>query len=98
MRYEDVAQCRQSDPCEHELSRDAVTAIDDVRHSVHDDHLRRRRACPSRPRAAPSAKQDQSSRAGSSREDSRDERATEKRGCRVKEPSPGAAQRLSPVG
>jgi hypothetical protein len=55
MRHENVAQARQRNAGKHELTRDAVTAIDDVRGVVDDDHLCRRRAQSTRPGPAPRA-------------------------------------------
>jgi hypothetical protein len=39
MSDEDVADVPQRDAREHELPRDAISAIDDVRVVVHDDDL-----------------------------------------------------------
>jgi hypothetical protein len=60
MRHEDVAQPWQTNPREDQLSRDAVTAIDDVSDVVDHDHLRRGRTGLARSRATTRSEQDQS--------------------------------------
>ena len=90
VRQKDVPQLRQRNTCQHELARDAVTAIDYVRRIVHYDHLGRRRTCLSRSRAAAGAKQDQPALVALGCCQARQERATEKRGRCLENTSPGA--------
>ena len=59
VRDEDVTQRRQRYTGKRELSRHAVTAIDDVSHVVADDHLRRARARLPGPRTSSGSKENE---------------------------------------
>jgi hypothetical protein len=64
VRQENVTHCTKRDIGEHQLSCNAVAAIDDIRGVVADDDLRGRRTRLPWPRSAACSEKDQSGRRG----------------------------------